>query len=373
MIPAASRLAIATICGVLFGWVACSDGSFGPQPPGGSPTEGAIRLTIPPLASVQLFRVSVSGPTSVTVDFTPNADGSLDVTIDDLAAGSYRVIVEGLIGDEVELFGRTDGVQVTPGNVTTVTLAFGTFRPVVAPPQSPTVAFSIAVDFTRVPAAEGYQVETADDMSFANSQFLEVLDTSAIVIFPEPGTFYVRVRAVSSLTTAPGRPSDPESVTVLTDLESTGGGPAIPLDLGFGTAASGRLVGYNIYPVGDEDLFALDLCAADTITVETFTERLSPPSALDPVLQLQNSAGDSLAASDDAVGLDARFEVVAPTNDTYVIVVSGFGQSVGHYETEVTVRTGPNNSGAACTGGMRVAQAFARGRSRRQGIDGGGP
>ena len=92
---------------------------------------GSVALTIvgSVTRSLESGRVTVEGPTDKSVEVTPGSSA----TITGLAPGTYTVTLEGLIGGEVDHFGRTGGVQVVAGQNTPVQVTFASFVPVVDP------------------------------------------------------------------------------------------------------------------------------------------------------------------------------------------------------------------------------------------------
>lgn len=171
-------------------------------------------------ASFDAARVRIIGPTNRTVNTTPGAEE----VIEGLAPGQYRVVLEGLEGSEVELFGQQNNVAVTAGNTTDVTVTFSSFVPQVnaVPTTSPTLRFEVT--YGAVPGALGYVIEWDTDGSFANPNRIPVTSTTAEV----PGVIgdvYVRVRAATEFATF-GAASDVHLVDVDPVVASVAVSPA---------------------------------------------------------------------------------------------------------------------------------------------------
>ena len=91
--------------------------TIGDAPSGGSAAVvGAPGVAQSPLSHLDSARVIVTGPTSKTQSVTPGTN----VTIDGLAPGSYTVVLEGWVIDEVVFAGRVTAIAVVAGEVNTV-------------------------------------------------------------------------------------------------------------------------------------------------------------------------------------------------------------------------------------------------------------
>ena len=159
-------------------------------------------------------RVRVSGPTSKSLDLTPGPSG-FSGTVDGLLAGSYTVVVEGLVASEVEHFGQTTGVQVVAGQNTSAAINFGSFRSdSLADLGPPTAGMTFTARWARVASAQSYKVEWDKNPSFASASSKDVPDTFATITVTDTGTYNVRVRAVNAWEPS-GRASNAKSVWVV--------------------------------------------------------------------------------------------------------------------------------------------------------------
>jgi alpha-tubulin suppressor-like RCC1 family protein len=155
-------------------------------------------------------RIYVEGPTPRTVLIEP---GTTE-TISGLVPGTYTVAVEGLIAGEVESYGERGGIVVTAGANTPVTVVRTDFVPVLGaldgelqPGQTMDVAWN------PVPGADEYRLEWDDDGSFPSPTVVELDVTSTVITLEAPGTYYVRVRAMTRFGNA-GQPSSTGSTQV---------------------------------------------------------------------------------------------------------------------------------------------------------------
>ena len=279
------------------------------------------------------------------------------VTIDGLQPSTYTVVLEGLVAGEVDHFGRTQ-VTVVAGQNRTATISFNSFRPTINAPQSPTTLLSFWVTAPTVAAADSYFTEQDTDPGFTNPDTLTVVDPSVWVLVGDQDTYYFRARAINDWVPR-GRPSDVVSVQIVTDLVASGGSYSTAPSLGFGEAASTVLTELNILPAGDEDWFALDACALDTLIADMFASVLDPPSVVDSYLELYDATGTVLIDWDDDSGnlLDSYLETVLPTDGTYYVKARGYdSEEIGNYELAIDLRRGPNNNGTSCSGGTPVVQ-----------------
>jgi hypothetical protein len=171
---------------------------------------GSVALTIvgSVTGSLESGRVTVEGPTDKTVEVAPGSSA----TITGLAPGTYTVTLEGLIGGEVDHFGRTGGVQVVAGQNTPVQVTFASFVPVVDPLPGSGTGKTFTVGFGAVQGAASYEVEAATDESFTTDRIaVPSTQTSVEVTVAAYGNHFVRVRAIDPLTTR-GRPSAAQSI-----------------------------------------------------------------------------------------------------------------------------------------------------------------
>lgn len=171
-------------------------------------------------ASFDAARVRIIGPTNRTINTTPGAEE----VIEGLAPGSYRVVLEGLEGTEVELFGQQNNVSVTGGNTTDVTVTFSSFIPSLDAPATPSPTLRFDVNFDAVPGAVGYVIEWDTDGAFPNPNRIPVTQTTGEVP-GVPGTVHVRVRAATEFATF-SAPSNAQVVNVAPVVASVTVAPA---------------------------------------------------------------------------------------------------------------------------------------------------
>lgn len=302
------------------------------------------------VAAFTAARARAEGPTNKTINLAL-VDNFWEGTIDGLNPGSYTVTVEGLVDGEITAMGTTAGVSVTAGAQATASVSLSSFVPSLSVGiGSPTTSLIIPVTVGSVAAADGYRLEWANNAGFSGAASKSVSAGATSVSVSALGTVYMRVRALSGSTV--GAPSAAASVDVRDDVPATGADAGSALGLGFGAGATQRLTQLNIVPANDEDWFFLDACRSDTIVVETFAARLTPPSGLNSYLRVYNQAGPLLLVeNDDLDGTtsDSHIEVVAPDDGRYLAqVTSAGGGSVGQYELGIEVRPGPNNDGSGC-------------------------
>ncbi len=317
-----------------------------------------------------LLRVNLSGPDTRTLDFTPNADGSVDVTIDQLPAGTYSVELLGidtdLGGELVSEYGISNSVTVVSDQTSNAVISFGSFLPVIDPTlPAQTSEFAFDVDFSAVPTATGYFFELDTDPSFSNPTTLSTTGTNVIITVVAPVANWMRVRAENTNVPATqAKPSDPVLIDVVIDVNPTGTDNTTAPSFGVGRGANGQYGNYNIYPATDEDWFAIDLTTDATLTVDVLTESLtSPPSGeaappvlsaasgtspLDPVVDIYDPSLTVIATNDDRVTgtVESRVsDVPVPVDGRYFIRVTSFAQStVGHYELLINVNAEPVTS-----------------------------
>jgi Leucine-rich repeat (LRR) protein len=138
--------------------------------------------------------VRIRGPQIVDRQIVPGET----VTIDNLTPGTYSVYLEGLSTGEVVEYGERQGVTVAAGQTAQVTITTQSFVPAIQSMASTVEAGSnLSVQFSAVPGATGYTVEVADNPDFNGAATQDGDGTTISVPMPDPGTFYVRVRARS--------------------------------------------------------------------------------------------------------------------------------------------------------------------------------
>jgi len=302
------------------------------------------------VAAFTAARASAIGPTNKTVNLQL-VDNFWEGTLADLNAGSYSVVVEGLVDGEITARGTQSGITVTAGQQSTASVSLVSFVPsVTLGIGSPTTSLVIPVTVSSVTGAEGYRLEWANNANFSGAASKNVSAGANSISLSALGSWYVRARALSGTTV--GGPGAAGTVDVVGDVPATGADPGSALGLGFGAGATQRLTQLNIVPANDEDWFGVDACRSDTIVLETFAARLTPVSGLNSYLRVFAEGGPVLLdENDDLDGTttDSRIQVVAPDDGRYLAqVTSSAGGSVGQYELGIEVRPGPNNDGSGC-------------------------
>lgn len=170
-----------------------------------------LHLVSPPsVVALDSGQVILSGPTSRTVRATPGQE----VTIDGLAPGSYTVTLIGFLGQEVDYYGSTTGVQVVAGQNATPTLAFASFRPVLNAPSLAGEATQIDVSFPVVTAADSYLVEVAGTADFSGATGQIVQSPAAQIVVTGVGAYFIRARGYVQGGKV-GSPSDPIVMTLI--------------------------------------------------------------------------------------------------------------------------------------------------------------
>jgi len=86
-----------------------------------------------------------------------------------------------------------------------------------------------------------------------------------------------------------------------------------------------QTISANIETVNDVDMFAVDLGAGDTLTLDIDAQSLG--SGLDSFLRVFDSEGTEVASNDDFTGLDSRLTFNVLTGGTFFVGVSSFGNS----------------------------------------------
>jgi hypothetical protein len=297
--------------------------------------------------ALDAVRAGTLGPVNLIVDLVKQDSLWVGKT-PLLSPGTYDAFVAGLVSGETTHFGRTNGVAVLEGEETVATIFFRSFVPTMDPLSSPTAATSITVRFSGVENADSHVVQLDTSASFTTSRDSAVADSSALILLSDTGTYWIRTRAVNTLT-EPGQASEPVTVEIVTDIRPTGNDAASATDLGFGAGASGTIRDVNILPSQDEDWYSLDLCADDNLSVEILAARLDPPSALDSSLEVLDVSESVVGANDDDEGTtDSKVDVLVPSNGTYLVKVFGSNSSLGYYELVVDVVPGANNDGNSC-------------------------
>ncbi|MCB9946199.1 MAG: S8 family serine peptidase [Rhodospirillaceae bacterium] len=129
--------------------------------------------------------------------------------------------------------------------------------------------------------------------------------------------------------------------------------PPAPTDLIAGDASTTAILAAGVATAssidfgGDQDWFRVSLHAG-----YTYDMALDAPSgsALDTYLRLLDGAGHTLAANDDAVGLNSRLSFTADADGTYFVSAQGYGSSTGEF---VLAMSETLNSGETIVGNNR--------------------
>jgi hypothetical protein len=290
-----------------------------------------------PLGALESARATISGPATQTFELTRTENG-FEATVKEIPFGTYRVAVEGLVGGELDHFGKAPAVPVTIDATSSALITLQTFVPTLNEITSPATVTTVHVSFSAVAHATGYIVEVDANPEFSSMAVVETSETTTDVLLSEPGTHYVRVRAANDLK-ALGRASQVRSIQIVTDRMVTGDDAGSAPNVGLGTAANGTYRELNILPAGDEDWLAVDVNAGDEVTVGVRSVSLNPPSALDPVVAVMDPQGQLVVENDNASGgtSEARLQALVDAGGTYFLRVAGVDATAGHYELDLQV------------------------------------
>jgi hypothetical protein len=316
---------------------ACATDSIAPL----SEADAALRIVATgepeALGALEIVRATISGPATQAFELR-RSDNGYEATVEEIPVGTYRVMVEGLVGGEVDHFGDAPSVRVTMNETSSALIALQTFVPTLNEIVFPATVTTVHVSFSAVAHATGYAVEVDTDPEFSSMTVVETAEPTADVFLSEPGTHYVRVRAINELNTR-GRASQVRSSQVVTDQMLSGDDAGTAGHLGVGTGANGTYRGLNILPAIDEDWFAVEVHAGDGVTVGVRSVSLNPPSALDPVVALIDPEGRLVVENDNASAgtSEARLQAVVDADGAYFLRVAGVHASAGHYELDVQV------------------------------------
>jgi len=292
-------------------------------------------------------RAHAIGPDSRTINLLDDG-ANFTGRFEHIAPGTYLVAVEGIIGGEVGYFGSTDHtVLVRPDSVTTAVVPFGSFCPRLHSLDSATTAFRLMVRFSSIADADSYTVEWDTNSSFTSTAYVTVDTTEALAAVSDTGKYYLQVWASNNIVDR-GRASELDSIEVVTDISPTGDDQSSAAWLGFGTTATDTIGDVNIFPVGDEDWYSIDLCSGDSLNIEVLAARLMPSSMLNSLLGIHDSTGAEIVSNDDSVLTDARIESEVTAHGRYAIRVTAADASYGHYQLAVVVVAGPQNTGSSC-------------------------
>lgn len=319
----------------------------GDDPTSSVPTaEGLVlRVQVSPEAAARLTTVrgTLYGPDTAQVTLAP-AEGGVFTGSAAVAPGTYTIMVQGLVGGELDHLGIAREVRFAGAG--TASVPFASFVPAVAPVLSPTTGTAVALAFPAIPAADGFEIEFARTPTFQNPA-VQTAAAPVVLQLPDTGTFHFRVRAVSGLAGS-GAASAPGTVRVLTDSIPVGDQPAAARPLGFGVDANGTYGGLNVLPAGDADWFAVGVCRDDLVSIRVAARAGGTPSALRPALEVRDGRGATISLQNGATGGTAAADVLLARQDTLYIGVSGGYQTVGSYELDVTVLPGPGGGTGGC-------------------------
>ena len=296
--------------------------------------------------TLEAARAHAIGPDSRTINLLDDG-ANFTGRFDGIDAGTYLVAVEGIVGGEVGYFGSNDAVLVRPDSITTAIVPFGSFRPRLHSLDSATTAFRLVVGFSSIADADSYTVEWDTNSSFTSTAYVTVDTTEALTAVSDTGKYYLQVWASNDIVDR-GRASEPGSFEVVTDISATGDDQSSAAWLGFGTTATDTIGDVNIFPVGDEDWYSVDLCSGDSLNIEVLAARLMPSSMLNSLLGIHDSTGAEIVSNDDSMLTDARIESEVTAHGRYAIRVTAGDTSYGHYQLAVVVVAGPQNTGSSC-------------------------
>ncbi len=288
-------------------------------------------------------RVRTFGPTGRVVPLTL-VGGVWRGTITGLEAGDYELVIEGLANNQVQYYGRLPNITVARGQRAQPTVQFAAAVPVVTnPPLQNTTNFSQRVPFAAIPSATGYVVQVSQDNNFVNgvTEFAAP-DTNPLVNVTQPGTWFIRSRAVLPQVPASSIPwSDVRSWVV---RQATGGnasndGQSVPLV----PETPQTIVDRNLTANKREDWYDIALQQGDSLIAETFAARLLLPSGLNTTLALFRNDGTTEVAQnlDATATTDSRLVHVAASSETFKLRVGASSNTNGHYELRSEIRRLP--------------------------------
>lgn len=343
------------------------------------PTEGSIAPLITFVrADAALGQSAASDLTAVTVFVTgPDVSRSINLvkdgaswrgTVNGLPVGTYSLRIEGRDGSaQIIYYGRENTVNVVRGTNPPRTVVFApTVSAIAAPTLDNTTSYTQTIRFPRIPGASSYLLQWSQNADFSSGVSQESLtdpDTSRTISVNAPGQWFVRMRASFAGVTGNVPTSPTASWTV---VDATGGNDASSAQPIVLVPQSEELIqNRNISSTTkSQDWFDIEAVAGDTVRLETFAQRLSPPSPLNTVLSLFRADGTTPVTSDDngvPGSTDSRIAVAVANTETYKLRVTGAGGSVGHYELRVQIRrlpTAPTTLSATVISGTQVNLAW---------------
>ncbi len=300
-----------------------------------------------PLTAVRARSI---GPTGRTIDLDPVGSvwrGSLT----GLAAGTYEVIIEGIANGQVQYYGRLTNINVGRGQRAQPTIPFAAAIPTVnIPPLNNTTAFAQRIPFRSVTGASSYIIQVSQDSTFLGAVEVASPDTQPIVTVNAHGRWHIRAKAVLpgiEGTSVPYADSRGWNIVTATGGDTEGAAQALTLVPQTPLTTTQR----NLTSTKREDWFEFDLRDGDTLSVETFANRLTIPSPLNTTLTLYRDNGTEVASSGDISGsTDSRILHTATNTETYRLRVSAPAGSNGHFELVTGIRRLPRSpSGLVAT------------------------
>lgn len=332
---------------VLGAIASCDDPTRPPADAEITPRIQLVRADSATIASLVLplteVRVRTFGPTGRVVPLVLESN-IWRGTVSGLAPGDYEMVIEGIADGQVQYYGRLPNITLARGQRAQPVVLFMPAVPVVAnPPLQNTTNFSQRVPFAAIPSASGYVVQISQSGTFASgvTEFTAA-DTNPLVNVTQPGTWFIRSRAILPQVPTSSIPwSEIRSWVV---VQATGGdnaGAATPVTTPQGTPQS--IGARNITPTKRFDWFSYALRAGDTLIVETRAARLTLASQLNTTLTLFSAdATTQLAENLDIAGsTDSRLVFVPTSNGVHMLRVSGASNTSGHYELTAELRRLP--------------------------------
>lgn len=325
----------------------CDDPTRPPADAEITPRIQLVRADSATLASLVLplteVRVRTFGPTGRVVPLVLESN-IWRGTVSGLAPGDYEMVIEGIANGQVQYYGRLPNITLARGERAQPVVSFVPAVPVVAnPPLQNTTNFSQRVPFATVPSASGYVVQVSQSGTFASgvTEFTAA-DTNPLVNVTQPGTWFIRSRAI--LPQVPTNSIPWSEIRSWVVVQATGGdnaGAATPVTTPQGTPQS--IAARNITPTKRFDWFSYALRAGDTLIVETRAARLTLASQLNTTLTMFSADGTTQLAEnlDIAGSTDSRLVFVPTSNGVHMLRVSGANNTSGHYELTAELRRLP--------------------------------
>jgi hypothetical protein len=335
-------------------------------------TTGRASAVLPPTS----MRARAIGPTAASIDLVLTG-GFWTGRLENLTAGTYEVIIEGLANGQVQYYGRVTGVDVVRGQTASPPIPFAEAVPAVNAPSLPnTTSFSQRLVFNRVPGATNYTVEYGQDETFvAGVTSFVSADTNPLITVTQPGTWYMRTRAILPNILASSVPwSDVRSWVVIQASNGDDDSDAIPVTAPPSTPQ--QIGSRNLTLAKRADWFEFDVRQGDSLFVETFAQRLTPnASSLNTVLHIFRQDGTTeIGTNDNTTGTtDSRVVAIAPATERAMVRVTGANATtVGHFELAVEIRRlpyAPEDLAATVVSGTQVNLAWTDLSDNETGFD----